>query len=324
MSKLWKAALGLGAGAAALGLGAGYATFRYAFLRMEEPDWADEESVRNSHFKPFAEATPAAMAWVRRHTHETVEVESFDGLKLRGIWVPAEHPKATILLFHGYHSSWHIDFSAILSMYHAMDLNLLLVRQRAHGDSEGKYVTFGILERKDVLTWIDFHNRTHGTDNVFLGGLSMGASTVLYAAGEDLPPNVRAIVADCGFTYPREILSKVFTERFHLSAQPIFPFVAFWARVLGRFDIDECDTRKILQRAKVPIFFIHGTGDTFVPHEMTQQSYDACCTRKELHLVEGAEHGMSYLKDPQGLTEALVAFLNEHLSEDYVQSTEHP
>ncbi len=316
MSKLLKTALGLGAGAAALGLGAGYLTFRYAFLRVPEPDWGDEESVRKSYYKDFCEATPAAVRWVARHEHEAVEVESFDGLKLRGIWVPAEQPKATILLFHGYHSSWHIDFCAILSMYHSMGLNLLLVRQRTHGDSEGKYITFGIRERKDVLAWIDFHNRTHGADNVFLGGLSMGASTVLYAAGEDLPPNVRAIVADCGFTCPREILSKVFRERFHMSARPIFPFVALWCKILGGFDINECDSREILKHAKVPIFFIHGTGDRFVPHYMTQQSHDACSTEKELRLVEGAEHGMSYLVDPEGLTEALVAFLNKYLPDD--------
>ncbi len=320
MSKLVKTVLGLGLGATAVGLGAGYATFRYAFLRFPEPDWSSEEAVRNSFYKDFCEATPAAVKWMERHEVHDVEVTSFDGLKLRGKWVPAEHPKATIILFHGYHSSWHIDFAAILSMYHSMDLNLLLVRQRTHGDSEGKYITFGVKERKDVLTWIDFHNRTHGVDNVFLGGLSMGASTVLFAAGEDLPPNVRAIVADCGFTCPREILSREFHKRFHLPAKPIFPFVAFWTKTLAGFDIDECDTRQILKRAKVPILFIHGTGDDFVPHYMSQQGHDACCTEKEIHLVEGAAHGMSYLKDPEGLTEALVAFLNRHLSEEYVRN----
>ncbi len=318
MSKFLKTALGLGLGATAAGLGAGYAAFRYAFCRLPEPDWASEEAVRNSHYKDFCEATPAAVRWVERQNTQEVCVTSFDGLTLRGKWIPAEQPKATILLFHGYHSSWHIDFAAILSMYHSMGLNLLLVRQRTHGDSQGRYITFGVHERRDVLTWIDFHNRTHGRDNVFLGGLSMGASTVLYAAGEDLPPNVRAIVADCGFTCPREILSREFEKRFHLPSKPILPFVDFWTRTLAGFRLDECDTREILKQAKVPILFIHGTGDTFVPHFMTQQSHDACATEKELHLIEGAEHGMSYLKDPQGLTEALVAFLNRHLSEAYV------
>ncbi len=317
MKQLLKWGLGLGLGAAAAGLGAGYWAFQYAFLRQEEPDWADEASVQKTMFAEFAQATPAAVNWVNRHPVQEVQIKSFDGLTLRGKWIPAENAKATILLFHGYHSSWHIDFAAILSMYHSMGLNLLLVRQRTHGESEGKYISFGVHERRDVLSWIDFHNRTHGMDNVFLGGLSMGASTVLYAAGEELPPNVRAIVADCGFTCPRDILAHVFRQRFGFPGEPLLPFVDFWARVLGGFGIAQCDSRKILQKAKVPIFFIHGTGDTFVPHGMTRQSYDACATEKKLYLVEGAEHGRSYLADPEGLTKALVAFLNQYLSDDY-------
>ena len=303
----------------AAALAGGYWGFQYACKRIPDPDWDSEESLKNSAFAEFAVSIPRGAKWLRDHNAVDVETMSFDGLRLRGKWVPAAEPKATIILFHGYHTHYLNDFAGIFSMYHSIGLNLLVVRQRSHGESEGKYITFGVRERRDVLSWVEFHNRTHGMDNVFLGGMSMGASTLLFAAGEDLPPNVRGISADCGFNSPKDILGKFIRERFHLPPALVLPFVDIWARTLGGFSLTECDTRKCLKNAKVPIIFIHGKADTFVPCNMTQLGYDACTSDKELHLVEGAEHGRSYLYDMEGLTAALVDFFNRNLSPEYSQ-----
>ena len=187
----------------AAALAGGYLGFQYACHRMEDPDWDSEEALKKTEYAEFAASLPRARQWLRDHNAEDVSVMSHDGLRLRGQWVPAEKPMGTIILFHGYRTHHIHDFSGIYSIYHNLGLNLLLVRQRAHGESEGKYITFGVRERLDALSWIEFHNRTHGADNVFLGGMSMGASTLLFAAGEALPPNVRGITADCGFSSPR-------------------------------------------------------------------------------------------------------------------------
>lgn len=301
----------------AAALAGGYWGFQYACKRLPDPDWDSEESLRNSAFREFSESIPRAAKWLRDHNAEDVETVSFDGLKLRGKWVPAPEPKATIILFHGYHTHYLNDFAGIFSMYNSIGLNLLLVRQRAHGESEGRYITFGVRERKDVLSWVEFHNRVHGMDNVFLGGMSMGASTLLFAAGEDLPPNVRGISADCGFNSPKDILAKFTKERFHLPPALVLPLMEVWARTLGGFSLTECDTRRTLAKAKVPILFIHGNADTFVPSDMTQIGYDACASEKELHMVEGAGHGRSYLFAMDELTAALVDFFNRNLSPEY-------
>ena len=203
-------------------------------------------------------------------------------------------------------------------MYHSIGLNLLLVRQRAHGESGGKYITFGVRERRDVLSWVEFHNRTHGMDNVFLGGMSMGASTLLFAAGEDLPPNVRGITADCGFSSPAEILSHIIRKDFHLPPKLVLPLMEVWARALGGFSLYECNSRKTLARSKTPILFIHGKADTFVPSAMSQAGFDCCASPRQIHLVEGAGHGRSYLFEPEKLTHALVDFFNQNLSDDYI------
>lgn len=301
----------------AAALAGGYWGFRYACARREDPDWDSQEALEKTMYAEFAESLPRANRWLRDHNAQGVQITSFDGLTLRGHWIPAEHPFATIILFHGYRSHHLQDFAAIYGYYHSIGLNLLLVRQRAHGESGGKYITFGVKERRDVLSWIDFHNRTHGMDNVFLGGMSMGASTVLFAAGEELPPNVRGITADCGFSSPAEILEYIIKKDFHLPPKLVLPLMEVWARTLSGFSFYECDTRDTLNRAKIPILFIHGRADTFVPCHMSEVGCAACSGDKEIHLIEGAGHGRSYLYEPQRLRDALVSFFKRNLSEEY-------
>lgn len=301
----------------AAALAGGYWGFQHACRRPPEPDWTSEAALRQTPYAEFAESIPRALQWLQDHNAQEVRTKSFDGLLLRGKWVPAENPKATIILFHGYHTHYIHDFAGIFSLYHSIGLNLLLVRQRSHGESGGKYITFGVRERKDVRSWVDFHNRTHGMDNVFLGGMSMGASTLLFAAGEDLPPNVRGITADCGFSSPAEILGHIIRQDYHLPPKLVLPLMEVWARVLGGFSFYECDSRKTLARSKIPVVFIHGTADTFVPCAMSQAGYDACAAQREIHLIEGADHGRGYLFEPDRLTKALVDFFNRNISDQY-------
>ena len=136
---------------------------------------------------------------------------SYDGKLLHATFLPKEHAKGTILLFHGYKSCWQIDFGLVLPYYYdTLGYSLLLVDQRAHGQSQGKYLTFGVRERMDVISWATYMGQKLGQDApLILGGLSMGATTVLMASCFDFPANVRAIIADCGFTSPYEIAKSV-------------------------------------------------------------------------------------------------------------------
>lgn len=295
----------------------GYLGFRYAFARTPDPDWDDTVSLSNSMWKNHPMDIPKANQWLRDHGAGDVETRSFDGLRLTGKWVPAKKPIGTIILFHGYRSSYLTDFGGIFQVYHDLGLNLLLVRQRAHGDSDGKYITFGVKEHQDALSWIEFHNRDHGADNVFLGGMSMGASTVLYAAGEDLPENVRGITADCGFTSPAEIIDKVAQSAFHLPPKFAARLLNCYTRILAGFSLYECDSRVTLKQAKVPILMIHGKADDFVPCWMSQAGFDACAGEKQLFLAENAGHGMSYLYEKERLTATLIDFFKSHISPEY-------
>lgn len=292
----------------------GYYIFRRACRREAELPWRDPEALRGTMWAPVAERIRDSFAYLEANHAREVELMSEDGLMLHGQFLPARDPVGTILLFHGYRSSPQGDFSAVLEFYHELGFHLLLAHQRSHGKSQGKYITFGVRERLDVLRWIQWHNATFGDGDLFLGGMSMGATTVLLAAGEDLPGNVRGVIADCGFTSPWDIICREIRKEVHLPPAPLAWSAGIFARLLGKFGLREASTVEAMAHCRVPVLLIHGTGDNFVPCEMSQKAYDACKGEKTLILVEGAGHGLSYVVDPRRCRKALEQFLLEHLT----------
>ena len=163
---------------------------------------------------------------------EDIFLPSQDGLRLHGQLLQQPGAKGTILLFHGYRSSWIIDFSIVLPYYYSLGYNLLAVDERAHGQSEGVYITFGIHERRDAATWAQYAAMHFGPDHpLFLGGLSMGATTVLLASALELPPSVRGVIADCGFSSPEAIMRSVL--RAHVKWLPAGPLLGAQAKLVS-------------------------------------------------------------------------------------------
>ena len=292
----------------------GYVFFAGCYRRKELP-WLDVKALKQTPYGQFSEHVVAAKQWLDNKNTQSVSIVNADGLKLHALWVPASNPKGTMLLAHGYRSCILVDFGLVLDFYHNMGMNLLLPDQRSHGMSEGCYITFGVKESDDMLEWLRFHNRTFGEYPVILSGLSMGASTVMFLADKQLPGNVRGIIADCGFTSPKAIISSVFTSVTHLPAIPTIWAVDLFARIFARFSLNEKDTRITLSRNQLPIIMVHGTADTFVPCEMTKDGYAACIGQKQLLLVDGAGHGVSYLHDRERYTQLVEAFLKRYIKE---------
>lgn len=291
----------------------GYMIFRIACCRGTELDWSDSNAVAKSAYKTYVDIIPMARQWLDENNAQDISVQSHDDLNLHGLWIPASQAKGTMLMFHGYRSSYLVDFAAVYELYHSLGYNILLADQRSHGKSEGKYITFGVKECRDVAVWLDWHNRSFGQIPVFLCGLSMGASTVLFAAGNPLPLNVRGITADCGYTSPYDIIRHVTGKQAGPFAGALMPAVNFWARQLALFDLRECSTEKALAKSPVPILLCHGLADRFVPSHMSQTGYDACRGEKELILVEKAGHGTSFLQDRQRVESALVNFIERNM-----------
>ncbi len=287
--------------------------FVVACVRTKERPWLDPEALKGSSYEKYIQLIQYSHQWLQDNHAQDVFIDSEDGLRLHGLWIPAENPKGTVLLAHGYRSTMLVDFGAVMAMYHDFGLNLLLPEQRAHGKSEGRFITFGVKESRDMLHWVDYHNRELSDCQVILSGLSMGASTVLFMADQKLPDNVKGIIADCGFNSPKDILAKVFRSIIKLPPQPTIWAAELYARLFAGFSLYERDSCQILKKNRLPIIMVHGTGDDFVPCSMTQAAYETCTGDKQLLLAEGAGHGLSFVKEPEKYKNMILAFLQKNL-----------
>lgn len=293
----------------------GIYTFINACVRRKDVNWLAEDDLRKTPYKKYYQHILSSKKWLEEHSAQDIYVNSDDGLRLHGLWVPAEKPKGTIILAHGYRSTMLVDFGAVFEMYHSYGLNLLLPEQRSHGKSQGRYITFGVKESGDMQRWIAFHNDRFGELPLVLSGLSMGASTMMYLADKKLPDNVRGLIVDCGFTSPEQIISSVFRNVTHLPAVPSIYVAEAMARLFAGFSLWQEDSRKTLSQNRLPILMVHGKDDGFVPCKMTEQGYAVCTGPKKLLLVDGADHGVSFLVARDAYVKLVIEFLNENLED---------
>lgn len=261
-------------------------------------------------FTEYAEEISAASLELEQYPgFEEVSMVSHDGVGLVGHWHPHSDPKRVIIAMHGWRSSWSRDFGFIADFWFEQGCSVLFVEQRAQNNSGGDYMGFGMLERHDCVDWVNWvKEKTGGKYPIYLSGISMGASTVLMAAGLNLPKNVHGIMADCGFTSPHAIWKHVTEKNLHLPYLVQGVFANEWCRRRLQVGSKECSTTDALRRATVPVLLIHGTDDKFVPVEMTYENYKACASQKRLFIVPGAEHGMSYHIDRPGYQKAVLDF----------------
>lgn len=244
---------------------------------------------------------------------ETVYIKSLDGITLAGHWFCPKHPKRIIIAMHGWRSSWYGDFGPISSFWHDNDCCVLYAEQRAQGNSGGDYIGFGLLERFDCLEWIKWANKNNkGCLPIYLGGISMGASTVLMTADLPLPKNVKGIFADCGYTSPNDIWRHVVKNNMKIPYDIYSPIVNLLCKKKITVGSMEHSCPDALKNCKTPIMFIHGSDDKFVPIEMTYQNYKACSSAKRLFIVPGATHGLCYLFNRKGYEKSMLNFWNDY------------
>ena len=255
-------------------------------------------------------------AWFANAPHERVHVRSGDGLELVGYFVPSGASRRTVLLMHGYRAKNGLaDFGVILPYYHSLGLNLLVVDERACGESGGNYICFGVRERQDCAVWAEYLAARLGPDSsILLDGISMGAATVLMATGLPLPAQVRAVVADCGFTSAWDQCAYVARTMLRLLAFLLWP-VDLWCRLLAGYSLRGASTLDALARNTRPVLFLHGKEDDFVPPSMTERNSAVCHAAHETYYIEGAGHGMSYLVETEFCRQKLRAFIERYLPE---------
>lgn len=290
-----------------------YALFSVAFVRRRGNalPFCRENTEFLHELNAYRDVMQAGRQWYDAQEKTPVHIRSRDGLTLRGELLCHPQPRGVVLACHGYRSTGPRDFSGACRFYYEMGFSLLVISQRACGDSEGRYITLGVKERLDCLDWISFlEQETQGRLPIVLAGISMGATTVLLAAGQPLPEQVRAVIADCGFCSPWDELAGILHTNLHVPAWPLLNTVNGWCRRLAGFDLREASVPEAMKQAKTPILFLHGEADSYVPCRCSQQAQATCRAPSELLLVPGAGHGMAYLLEPERYRQTVRTFLS--------------
>lgn len=239
---------------------------------------------------------------------EKIAIKSFDGLTLRGKFYEYEKGAPIEIMFHGWRGNAERDLSGGIQRCFALKRSALLIDQRGQSSSDGFTITFGVKERYDAISWANYvYDRFGDSVPIILTGISMGASTVLLASELDLPKTVKGVIADCGYSSAKKIIKKVI-KQLYFPAFLFYPIIRLGAKLYGGFDIESADCEKALQNAKVPVIFIHGTTDGFVPYSMSEDNFNACVSDKDILFIDGAGHGLAYIIDPKLYIEKLKQF----------------
>ena len=242
-----------------------------------------------------------------------VSIRSNDGLRLYANWYRALHARRTLLLAHGWHGHWYRDFTPLVADLAKRNCNLLLIEQRAHDDSEGRYITMGFFERYDIAKWAFLLAQLEPSLPLYLCGISMGAASVLQASVLSLPPQVCGVISDATFSSAQEIISLVMRRNIHVSPLPNMWLLNHYLQKHAGFRYDTGSSPlEAVQQMRLPVLFVHGTADRFVPFSMTERCYAACRAEKELFTVPGADHCGTYLTDHNGYLNVLDHFFQKH------------
>lgn len=287
-----------------------YGCYRFAFYVPDRKPVEEEkiELPKGPVYEPYREKMEFWITEARKMPYQEVQITSFDGLKLQGKFYEFAPGAPVEIMFHGYRGNAERDLSGGVHRCFKVRRSALVVEQRCSRGSEGNTITFGINEHRDCLKWVDFAIDYLGSDiKIILTGISMGAATVMMAAGEKLPENVIGILADCGYTSAKEIMYHVM-RTMKLPPKICYPFVKLGAKLFGRFGLDENAPVEAMKRCTLPVIFFHGEADDFVPCSMSRENFEVCAARKRLVTVPGAGHGLSYAVQPQRYLQELRDF----------------
>lgn len=295
----------------AIFLGANY-MFKFAlepesesFLLQEDSSYGDDiygENVLSELDK-----------WFLDNSQEET-VTSFDGLKLKGYYLPSyKKSENYVLLIHGYKSS-PIAMVPYAKHYYDLGFNLLLPFQRAHGSSEGKYIGMGCLEHYDMLEWINLILEKNPNANILLHGVSMGAATVMLLTGDNnLPFNVLAAIEDCGYSSVEAEFTEQLKQMFGLPGFPIIPASSLITKLKAGYFFGDGNCIEAVENSVTPTLFIHGSLDTFVPFYMLDEIYSAAICEKQKLVVPGAEHASSLYENPELYWSVVDSFVKKYI-----------
>lgn len=284
---------------------------RQDVLRVDLDEMADM-----AKWEEYKKVIAPNKEWLLAQELKHITIKSRDGLTLHGDFLPSEVQSDKLAICgHGYTGCGLKDCASIAVFFHRMGYNCLIVDHRAHGKSEGDYVGFGILDRFDMKAWVDFMEcRFNGNVRIVLYGVSMGATIAIMTAGiSSLSPCVKAVVADCAFTSPYDVFAHILKRDYHMPPFPIMNINDMLCRKKAGYGFRDYSTLDAVKSTGIPMLFIHGRDDNFVPLYMSEHNYEACRSPKDIFIVDNAAHAASYYESKEAYEAKVKNFLEKYV-----------
>ncbi|WP_301109126.1 alpha/beta hydrolase [Sporosarcina sp.] len=256
----------------------------------------------------------AAKDWFSKQEREVVDFETKEGIEVKAQFIAQEQPQGKgVILAHGFRNTGE-DMGKLAKFYYDQGFDVLLPDSRGHGESGGDYIGFGWHDRLDYKRWIDFLTY-YGDKQIILHGNSMGAAAVLMTSGEELPDNVKGIIADSSYSSVKEELAHQLKHIYNLPAFPLLNVTSMVTKIRAGYTFEEASVVDQVKKNTRPLLIIHGDADDLVPTKMAQQIYDAAGGEKELWIVTDAGHTKAYDNITMEYEEHVQNFLEEILAE---------
>ncbi len=260
-----------------------------------------------------AKAANETNAWLAQAQSEKLSVTTSDGYQLIGrVFFQEKESHKWVLLLHGY-TGWKEELYPIGYEYAEQGYQVLAPDLRCSGESGGDFIGMGWTDRLDNLLWLNYILKQDPEAEIVIHGQSMGAASALMMTGEKLPQNVKAVVSDCAYTDVYHMFQKQIKEWFHLPAFPVIDGANLVLRLRGGYDIKKASAIEAVKQTRIPILFIHGDQDVFIPVDMARELYKAANGEKELLIVKGAGHAQAQYKNPEGYYTTVFSFLKNFI-----------
>lgn len=251
--------------------------------------------------------------WYQQQPRLHRQIQTADGLTLQAILLPqAQATTKVAILAHGYHHSLE-QMAPYAKLFYDLGFNVLVPDARSHGDSDGRAIGFGWLDRRDYVRWAQLMTQEFGqTATVVLFGISMGAATVLAASGEaDLPHTVKAVIEDSAFSsVAKEVYYRMWSH-YYLPAPSLMPLMTLFAKRQAGYAYREGNILRQIKKSQTPTLFIHGGQDCYVPPKAFNQLYHGAPMRKMAYFVPQADHVQAYATNRARYEDTIRHFLTE-------------
>ena len=221
--------------------------------------------------------------------------------------------KKVAIVVHGYFGNYK-DVNPWAKLFYEEGYNIIAPDLKAHGKSDGNKISMGYFDKNDMLAWINKAIEIFGKNcEIVLFGESMGGATVLMTGDLALPRNVKCIIADSPYSNAYKQMKYVISRKGFLPPFIFLPVANFFSKIFNKSDLKKASPIDSVKNTKIPILFIHGTSDRFVPSYMSCEMFDVSNKIKcKLYLVDGADHIKSYATNPSKYKEIVFSFINKN------------